>query len=116
MNLAAVLALAAGALALTSSKPSGVYEGGTRIKLRPGTYRLTMRVAPFATSTALANAMVMPHMTIQGLGGAAYFESLKIDPRNATANWTMTALYQYGGQEKEVDLLPGMTLSEISLQ
>lgn len=107
--------LAIGAvMALSNKKSSPVYEGGTRMTLEPGTYRVKMAVAPFATSTQLSSVFVMPHMTLVGLGGAAYFESLTIDPKNAAGNWTMTALFQYGGAAKTIDLLPGMSFERVS--
>jgi hypothetical protein len=110
------IALAAGAAALLLSKPeaSKVYAGGTRITLTPGNYRVKFVIAPVDSgATPLSNLFAMPQMTLGGLGLVSYFTGLEIDPKNAAAGWTISAVSQYAGPAKQVDLLPGMSLVRV---
>lgn len=114
MEPATVGLLALGALLIANQKEQGAYgAGSTRAKLTPGTYRARFTMAPISTSLPMTTLLAVPQSAVGGLGMLAYFESLTTNPFNASENWTMTAICQYGGAEKVVDLLPGMSLEKL---
>ena len=114
MEPATVGLLALGALLIANQKEQGAYgAGSTRVKLTPGNYRARFTMAPISTALPMTTLLGIPQATLGGLGMLCYFESVTTNPFNAQDNWTMTAVCQYGGAEKVVDLLPGMSLEKL---
>lgn len=98
------------ALALQQS-PGGYGAGSTRVTLRPGTYRLRFKSAKPQTNS-LQDVWAIPHVLMNGTGLQSRFESMTVD--QDPNFWWFTALSSYTGPDREIDLLPSMTLDRLS--